>query len=294
MVKLIALVQTALLVNVIFSATYNVPVGSYLSVTYGSTYACKQVQTYSLIFQSSYFSTTSQPISYYLGYDFTALDTFGGPTQTTSSTGIVNVWSTTTSANSYTGLENGNFFRFGASSTSFTLTYAPGIFYEPFVTTYNNTLDNQSMKDRVKLNFPVTINKTPITGISATTANPAAGTQSCMTLSMSNPCVTIISTTKISITLSNYGVVIPLAAFDVAACNVSVNGSSPSGRACSVSGNTLEVTGLFSAHLSASSVSIQVCNITKTAAGAPASNLKLINPLYAGTPGIYAEGNFSF
>lgn len=292
---------TAIILLSIFTAhihtvNYIISTGQYLSQNYNSAYACAAVPTVSLTLQSSYFTTIGKTPAYLASTDFFAVENSDGVKSTSG-----NTFASEISANNYTGLENGSYFRYGATTTLFTLKYSTVSFYEPVIATRNSALTGRNPKDSYRMQYSINVVKNSIAVNNASTADSSLNSISCLTVNMTNPCVYIIPTTVFQLTLptTNYppsssATIDPLSAFNATTCNVTLNNQASSSKSCSVSGNVLSISGLVDSYLAATSLSLVVCNIRRSNASANSMKIEFINSNYANPNNIYASGMFGF
>lgn len=296
MIKIIAIISLICLSDRVAATNYFVNVGTYLSATPTSGFACKAPSTATLVFSSSYFTSVGKTYSYFYNQNFAATDDSTGIKDTSG--GLV--YANTISADSYTGLENGNFFKFGPSTTRFVLTYATGTFYDAKVTTYSPSLTTYSPKDLFTFTYSINVAKSAITVTSASTASNVVNSTTCLTINMNNPCVYLVPTTTFRVTLpttadpNNPGSnITPLSAFNASTCNVQLNGQTTTSQACSVSGDVLTITGLVSSYMSNSTLALSICSI-KRASTTSGSKIEFLNSSYTSPSNLYADSSFSY
>ena len=272
--------------------TVNTSTNSNLTQNPSIGYACGAVPSFNLYLNSAYFGTINKSYSYYTAVQFYAYDNTSGVMTSSGSTSASSI-----SGNGTQNLQNNNAFGFNATSTPFVLSFPANSYYEPVVQSRTEALTAFSSSDTFRFEYAISVQQNAIIVSSASTANTTINSSSCLTINMTNPCVYLVPTTNIQITLpsTTSPAITPLSGFNATTCNVTLNNQTPpSARTCSVNGDVLTISGLISSYYSASSLSLVVCNVLRNNPGTNKMKVAFINSNYTSPSNIYASGPFSY
>lgn len=295
MIKLSALILTYYLIIQTKPTLYEVYTGTYLTASPTQAYACGPVNPHQLLFYSSYFTYVGRTISSFTNKDFIFFDNLSAIKNPSGDS-----YANSITANSYNDLQNGNVYRYGNPSTLFTLTFTSDDFYEARVINVEELAQTDSVGDSIYFYYSINIQKNSINNVSGAAQNNYYKANTCLTITMQNPCVYLPPTTVFKITIPKISYpnntqyeINPFSEFSISTCNVSLNGQSPSGRSCSVSADSLSVSGLVTSHLNTSNLTLTLCNIKMNNTNETNAKIELINSTYTSPSNLFADATFN-
>jgi len=274
---------------------YEIYPGTYLTASPTQAYACGPVSQHQLVFYSTYFTYGGKTVNYFTSKDFMGYDNLSD-IQDPQGT----YYATTVTANNYSGLENGSTFRFGNTSTLFTLTFASNFFYSAKVGNISELFIADNPNELFYLYYNIELLKTPINNVSASAQNNYYKADTCLTIQLKNPCVYLPPETDFKITIPKISYpnntqyeVNPFSNFNTSNCNVSLNGSSPTGRTCTVSGDSLLIQNLVTSYTSTGNLTLTVCNIKMNNLNESDAKIELLNKNLSSPSNIFADATFT-
>lgn len=295
MIKLSSFILAILWMKKINTADYTVNVGTYLEAYVPTTFACGPIHTHHLVFYSSYFTYIGESEEDLTSRNSLFADYYNGVYDTQ-----YNAIASSITANEYTDLQYGNFFKFGSPFTTFTIEFSSNDFYEARVISRNQLAIADSSSDSFFFNFPVDVLKNSVTNLEAHATNNYYKQNTCLTITMQNPCVYLPPTTifKITIPKTSYPdysqfEINPFSNFDVMACDVTLNGQTNTSKSCSIDGDTLSISDLVPDFTQESNFSLKICNVQLNNTREQNSKIELVNSDYTSPSNLFADADFS-